>query len=127
MIAQLSAEQNLSGALAVGKGERGEQGPVGPKGERGPIGPVGPKGEKGERGEQGPQGGQGPIGLTGPVGPKGEKGEPGYTPIKGVDYFHQEDIERIREGMATKDYIDAILGRLDEELGGIQDGVNGKC
>lgn len=68
MIAQLSAEQNLSGALAVGKGE---------------------------------------------------KGEPGYTPIKGVDYFHQEDIERIREGMATKDYIDAILGRLDEELGGI--------
>lgn len=92
MIAQLSAEQNLSGALAVGKGERGEQGP------------------KGE---------QGPIGLTGPVGPKGEKGEPGYTPIKGVDYFHQEDIERIREGMATKDYIDAILGRLDEELGGI--------
>ena len=97
MIAQLSAEQNLSGALAVGKGERGEQGP---------------------------QGIQGPIGPVGPVGPQGE---PGYTPIKGVDYFHQEDIERIREGMATKDYIDAILGRLDEELGGIQDGVNGKC
>ena len=88
IVPQLSAEQNLSGALAVGRGEKGEQGPV---------------------------------------GPKGEKGEPGYTPVKGVDYFHQEDIEKIREGMATKDYIDAILGRLDEELGGIQDGVNGKC
>lgn len=80
IVPQLSAEQNLNGALAVGRGERGEQGPV---------------------------------------GPKGEKGEPGYTPVKGVDYFHQEDIEKIREGMATKDYIDAILGRLDEELGGI--------
>ena len=80
IVSQLSAEQNLNGALAVGRGERGEQGPV---------------------------------------GPKGEKGEPGYTPVKGVDYFHQEDIEKIREGMATKDYIDAILGRLDEELGGI--------
>ena len=80
IVPQLSAEQNLSGALAVGRGEKGEQGPV---------------------------------------GPKGEKGEPGYTPVKGVDYFHQEDIEKIREGMATKDYIDAILGRLDEELGGI--------
>ena len=80
IVPQLSAEQNLNGALAVGRGERGEQGPVGPKGER---------------------------------------GEPGYTPVKGVDYFHQEDIEKIREGMATKDYIDAILGRLDEELGGI--------
>ena len=86
IVPQLSAEQNLSGALAVGRGEKGEQGPVGP---------------------------------VGPVGPKGEKGEPGYTPVKGVDYFHQEDIEKIREGMATKDYIDAILGRLDEELGGI--------
>lgn len=80
IVPQLSAEQNLNGALAVGRGEKGEQGPV---------------------------------------GPKGEKGEPGYTPVKGVDYFHQEDIEKIREGMATKDYIDAILGRLDEELGGI--------
>ena len=104
IVPQLSAEQNLNGALAVGRGERGEQGPVGPKGERG---------------EQGPQGEQGPVGPVGPVGPKGERGEPGYTPVKGVDYFHQEDIEKIREGMATKDYIDAILGRLDEELGGI--------
>lgn len=104
IVPQLSAEQNLNGALAVGRGEKGEQGPVGPKGERG---------------EQGPQGEQGPVGPVGPVGPKGEKGEPGYTPVKGVDYFHQEDIEKIREGMATKDYIDAILGRLDEELGGI--------
>ena len=104
IVPQLSAEQNLNGALAVGRGEKGEQGPVGPKGERG---------------EQGPQGERGPVGPVGPVGPKGERGEPGYTPVKGVDYFHQEDIEKIREGMATKDYIDAILGRLDEELGGI--------
>ena len=107
IVPQLSAEQNLSGALAVGRGEKGEQGPVGP------VGPVGPKGERGEQGLKGEKG------EKGEQGPKGEKGEPGYTPVKGVDYFHQEDIEKIREGMATKDYIDAILGRLDEELGGI--------
>lgn len=40
------------------------------------MGPIGPKGEKGD---------------TGNAGPKGDKGDSGYTPVKGVDYFTDED------------------------------------
>ena len=88
----------------------GPPGPQGPKGDTGDIGPQGPKGDTGEQGPQGIQGIQGPkgdTGDTGPQGPKGEtgeqgiqgpqgiqgiQGEDGYTPIKGIDYFTQEDI-----------------------------------
>lgn len=45
------------------------------KGERGLTG------EKGDKGEQGAQ------------GEKGDKGERGDTPVKGVDYFSQSDID----------------------------------
>ena len=50
------------------------RGPKGPKGDKGDTGVQGPKGDKGDTGEQ---------------GPKGDKGD---TPIKGVDYFTQQDI-----------------------------------
>ena len=59
---------------------------------RGPMGP---------QGIPGPQGPQGPIGKTGPVGPQGPKGDigpagqDGYTPIRGVDYWTEEDKEEI--------------------------------
>lgn len=58
-----------------------------------------PKGNKGDKGEQGIQGIQGPKGeqgLKGDKGDKGDIGEPGYTPIKGTDYFTQEEIEEIK-------------------------------
>lgn len=45
-------------------------------------------------GETGPVGPQGPIGETGPEGPQGahgEDGENGYTPIRGVDYWTEDD------------------------------------
>jgi len=104
------------------KGETGETGPQGPqgiqglKGDKGDTGEQGPKGDKGDTGEQGPQGIQGIQGLkgdTGEQGPKGDKGETGeqgiqgpqgiqgiqgedgYTPIKGVDYFTQNDIDSL--------------------------------
>lgn len=65
-------------------------------------GPKGDKGDKGDRGDIGPQGPKGDDGfvkfeeltdeqkelLRGPVGPAGENG---YTPVKGVDYFTEED------------------------------------
>lgn len=35
---------------------------------------------------------------------KGEKGDPGYTPIKGIDYFTQEDIESLKDIFALKDH-----------------------
>ena len=53
------------------------------------------KGPQGEQGIQGPQGVQGPKGETGPQGIQGIQGEPGHTPIKGVDYFTQEDINSL--------------------------------
>lgn len=104
------------------KGDTGEQGIQGPQGEQGIQGEQGPKGEKGDKGdpgaqgpqgEQGIQGIQGPKGDTGETGPKGDTGEQGvqgpkgdtgetgatgpqgYTPVKGIDYFTQQDIESL--------------------------------
>lgn len=56
---------------------------------RGESGEQGPQGEQGLQGERGPQGEPGPQGLTGAAG------ENGYTPVKGVDYFTDEDITNI--------------------------------
>ena len=89
------------------QGEKGEQGPMGPQGEQGPAGEAGPQGEKGEQGPMGPQGEQGPAGEAGPQGekgeqgpmgpegPQGEKGNDGYTPVKGVDYFTEEELKEL--------------------------------
>lgn len=109
---------NTSLANPIYQGPPGPAGPSGPVGPKGDIGPMGPQGEKGEKGDpgangaQGPQGIQGPIGETGPRGPqgpqgiqgevgpqgpkgdkgdKGDQGEAGHTPIKGTDYWTEED------------------------------------
>ena len=85
------------------KGDTGEPGPAGPQGEKGdtgatgPAGPQGEKGDTGDTGPAGPQGEKGDTGATGPAGPQGEKGDTGatgpagYTPVKGVDYFTEDD------------------------------------
>lgn len=41
---------------------------------------------------------KGPKGDPGPAGPAGPQGEPGNTPVKGVDYFTEEEIRSIKEG-----------------------------
>lgn len=38
-------------------------------------------------------------GAQGLQGEKGEDGKDGYTPVKGVDYFTEEDIAEIRAGL----------------------------
>lgn len=43
------------------------------------------QGPQGDKGEQGPQGPKGDTGDVGPAGPAG------YTPVKGIDYFTEED------------------------------------
>lgn len=53
------------------------------------------KGETGPQGEQGPQGPEGPQGPQGETGPKGETGPSGAAPIKGEDYFTEEEIQDI--------------------------------
>lgn len=128
--------QGLQGEPGA-QGERGEQGiqgemgPQGPQGEQGEVGPQGPKGEDGAPGPQGEQGIQGPQGEkgdkgeqgeVGPQGPKGEDGAPGkdgYTPVKGIDYFTDEDMAQITDGMASIDYVNSVLGDIESLLGGI--------
>ena len=89
------------------KGDTGAQGPQGPKGDTGEQGPqglkgdtgeTGPQGLKGDTGEQGPQGLKGDTGETGPQGPQGPKGD---TPVKGVDYFTQQDISDFTASMSA--------------------------
>lgn len=89
--------------LASLKGEQGPQGEMGPQGETGPQGIQGQQGEPGPQGETGPQGVQGEIGpqgvqgiqgVQGPQGiqgPAGSPGAPGYTPVKGTDYWTEQD------------------------------------
>lgn len=54
-------------------------------------GSKGSQGIKGEVGPQGPQGVQGEKGVKGDTGATGPQGEPGYTPVKGTDYFTEDD------------------------------------
>ena len=63
------------------------------KGEKGDKGDKGDQGIQGIQGERGLQGEQGIQGEKGADGKDGAKGEDGYTPIKGVDYFTQQDID----------------------------------
>ena len=108
-------------------GPQGPQGEVGPQGEQGPQGEKGDKGEaftyedfteeqlaalvgpQGEKGADGVIGKDGEPGPQGPQGEKGDKGEDGYTPVKGVDYFTQEELDVLL-------YDDSeIRGMIDEE------------
>ncbi len=77
------------------KGDKGDKGDTGPQGIQGIQGE---KGDKGDTGAQGPQGEKGDKGdpftyedFTGEQ-LAGLKGADGYTPVKGVDYFTDEDI-----------------------------------
>ena len=90
-------------------GKDGETGPQGPRGEKGEPGPQGIQGEKGDTGPQGPKGDpgeHGKDGVPGQQGPKGDKGDDGYTPIKGKDYFTDDDIQEV---------IDDVLEQMPEQ------------
>lgn len=50
-----------------------------------------PQGPQGEQGPTGPQGEQGPQGKTGAKGAAGKDGIDGKTPVKGEDYYTQEE------------------------------------
>lgn len=85
--------------FAIPRGQTGKMGAKGDKGDKGD------KGEKGDRGEKGIQGEQGPKGDTGAPGADGQDGADGYTPVRGKDYWTEEDKAEI------KTYVDeAILG-----------------
>ena len=70
-----------------------------------PKGEKGPKGDTGETGAMGPQGPPGEKGDPGKDGVDGKNGTDGYTPVRGTDYWTEEDKAEI------KGYVDeAILG-----------------
>ncbi|MCI8575632.1 MAG: collagen-like protein [Bacilli bacterium] len=121
------------------RGERGPAGPQGPKGEpfkyedftkeqltslKGPQGEPGPAGKDGEKGEpfryedftdEQLEKLKGPQGIP---GKKGDPGEDGKTPVKGIDYFTEEELADLTlminqkvskedgKGLSTNDYDD---------------------
>ena len=95
-------------------GPQGPQGIQGPKGEQGPTGPQGEQGPPGEKGDKGDTGPQGPQGIQGPAGIDGK------TPVKGIDYFTEEDIMSLNipnstsqltndSDFTTKSYVDLSI------------------
>lgn len=122
-IAQSVRDDADSGKFKGEKGDKGDTGLAGPKGD---------KGEQGIQGMQGPRGEQGETGQQGPRGEQGPSGKDGITPIKGVDYFTEDEKEQIVEEVAEKidnklkekaDKADWELIRnitVEEELGAIE-------
>ena len=83
---------------------------VAEKGEQGIQGIQGIQGERGLQGEQGIQGVAGENGKDGVDGKDGANGQDGYTPVRGIDYWTEEDIATIQQ------YIDNQLVPINEEL-----------
>lgn len=73
-------------------------------------GQQGIQGERGLQGEQGIQGVAGENGKDGVDGKDGANGQDGYTPVRGIDYWTEEDIATIQQ------YIDNQLVPINEEL-----------
>ncbi|MBR5823788.1 MAG: collagen-like protein [Paludibacteraceae bacterium] len=61
------------------------------------------KGQDGKDGEMGPAGPQGEPGKDGAQGPAGKDGTDGKTPVKGVDYFTEADIQEIASRVEPQD------------------------
>lgn len=128
---------NVSMANPIYRGPEGPVGPVGPQGQPGPEGKPGPQGPKGDsltfndltpeqkeelrgpqgiQGEPGKKGDKGDQGVVGPQGPQGiqgetgPQGEPGPAPIKGVDYFTEEEIAEITAACSNVYYLKYVSG-----------------
>lgn len=89
-----------------------------------PRGVQGLKGDKGEKGDKGDTGEQGVQGIQGIQGIQGVPGNDGYTPVKGVDYFTDEDVEEIvaateqRLSVDIEAALDSIIAMQNELTGG---------
>ena len=71
-------------------------------------GAQGVQGPEGPQGKQGPQGNPGERGPEGKQGIQGQNGNDGHTPVRGVDYWTDDDKQSIYD--ETKKYVeDAIL------------------
>lgn len=125
----IQGEQGPKGDIGP-QGPQGIQGPAGAdglpgakgdKGDKGDPGAQGPAGEQGPQGIQGPQGEQGPKGDTGDIGPQGPAGADGLTTaisLNGTTYNHVDGLITL-PNVATKSYVDEMLGNIENLLGGI--------
>ena len=109
--------EDIEGRLERGEfngadGEKGEKGDPGEKGEPGNDGKDGLNGKDGVDGQDGKDGKDGingvdgkdgKDGVNGQDGKDGKDGEDGYTPVKGVDYFTQQDIASLNIPSKTSD------------------------
>lgn len=99
-------------------GKDGAVGPAGPAGKDGAAGPTGPVGPQGPAGNTGPAGATGPAGksayqiavdggfvgneeawLASLIGSPGQPGPPGKTPVKGVDYWTDAEVQAAEEAV----------------------------
>ena len=101
---------NITNGKDGAKGDKGDKGETGSQGIQGETGPQGPQGEQGIQGLKGDKGDKGDTGAT------GTKGTDGKTPVKGTDYWTEEDKEEIKEyvkadleGGKLPDYWEAYL------------------
>ncbi len=135
-------EKGDTNKLTIGIVEKGEEASASIVGESpnqilNLVLPKGDKGDTGEaftydkftteqlenlRGPQGKQGIQGEQGLTGDKGDKGDDGSPGYTPIKGIDYFTDNEIAEIKNNLQEE--VNTQINEVNEQLTNIeQEGI----
>lgn len=90
------------------RGETGPAGPAGPAGSDGADGAKGDKGDTGPKGDTGATGPKGDTGATGPAGPEGPQGvagpagADGRTPVKGEDYYTDDDKAEFSQYIAAE-------------------------
>lgn len=95
-------------------GKDGKDGQPGKDGKDGQDGKDGEKGEKGDPGEKGEPGEPGANGKDGKDGQNGINGQDGYTPVRGTDYWTNQDIAVIEQYCAN--YIDT---NINQAIGGV--------
>jgi len=138
----LKGEKGATNKLTVGIVEKGEEASASIVGESpnqilNLVLPKGDKGDTGEaftydkftteqleklRGPQGKQGIQGEQGLTGDKGDKGDDGASGYTPIKGIDYFTDNEIAEIKNNLQEE--VNTQINKVNTQLTNIeQEGI----
>ena len=70
------------------------------------------------QGPQGDPGAAGPKGDTGAPGPQGPAGANGYTPVRGVDYWTEEDKQEILDEVGSEQAeTEKRLEKLEEQMG----------
>ena len=57
------------------------------------------------------------VNIVGGIGPRGTKGDTGDTPVKGVDYFTEEDIDEIADAAAGKVHVPSNVSELVNDAG----------